>query len=390
MDKEKQFYSLSDFFNDDSFISWRLLQTEELNNYWEKFLKEHPDSEALLQSACEKFDSIKLNQIHLATDIEDELLENIYKRIKKHQKSRKQLIYLFSIASSFLLIIGVTIFLNHSKKIVSNNLKNEIVGTALPNEKIQLIIGNETIDLTSNSTVFVSEHGSASITDSVRKSNNIKLNKNLNKLIVPYGKRSFITLADGTDVWLNSGTEMTFPSDFSDCSRDIEVKGEVYIEVAKSKKPFYVNINQARIKVLGTKFNVTAYDDDSDELVVLVNGKVEVELENNIKTILTQNEMAIISNNTIQKEIVNAYEYISWHKGVLELKNATMVEILKKIGRYYNVSFENSSDVLLNDKTVSGKLFLSQNLDSVMTSISIMSSTQYKRENNNILIRRLK
>ena len=63
-------------------------------------------------------------------------------------------------------------------------------------------------------------------------------------------------------------------------------------------------------------------------------------------------------------------------------------EVLKKIGRYYNVSFENSSDIALNEKTVSGKLLLSNNLDNVMTSISVLSSTEYKREENNISIRK--
>jgi len=98
------------------------------------------------------------------------------------------------------------------------------------------------------------------------------------------------------------------------------------------------------------------------------------------------NEKIDISENNIRKEKVDISEYISWKEGILEFRNTPMSEILKKIGRYYNVQFEETPDIPLNKQTCSGKLFLSNNLDSVMTSVSILSSTVYKRENNTIQI----
>lgn len=98
--------------------------------------------------------------------------------------------------------------------------------------------------------------------------------------------------------------------------------------------------------------------------------------------------MVAISSGQLTKSLVDASEYTSWHDGVIKFNRTSLTDVLKKIGRYYNVSFESSSDIALNEKTVSGKLFLSNNLDSVMTTVSVLSSTDYKREDNLIWIRK--
>ena len=138
--------------------------------------------------------------------------------------------------------------------------------------------------------------------------------------------------------------------------------------------------------VQGTSFNISSYNDDSSKSVVLVEGQVKIETENNYQTELAPNERLVISNNTVSKEIVDVLDYVSWKDGMLVFNSTPMSEILKRIGRYYNVEFENTQEVTLNDKSLSGKLFLSNNLDSVLTSISAISSTEYLREENKIFI----
>ena len=86
----------------------------------------------------------------------------------------------------------------------------------------------------------------------------------MNRIVVPYGKRSNITLADGSKVWLNSGTQLDFPTTFTGSTREINVNGEIYIEVKENKDiPFIVNTNNMSINVYGTSFNVTAYENNS-------------------------------------------------------------------------------------------------------------------------------
>jgi len=165
----------------------------------------------------------------------------------------------------------------------------------------------------------------------------------MHKLMVPSGKRSILQLSDGTRMWLNSGTELDFPSKFGGSTREITVKGEIYIEVAEGQKPFYVNTSQFRVRVHGTKFNISAYGDE-DNTVVLVEGSVEVVTAGHESTWLSPNEKAAISTGKILKETVNVDEYTGWKDGVLIFDQTPISEVLKKIGRYYNVNFEDRSD----------------------------------------------
>ena len=210
----------------------------------------------------------------------------------------------------------------------------------------------------------------------------------MNRIVVPYGKRSNITLADGSKVWLNSGTQLDFPTTFTGSTREINVNGEIYIEVEENKDiPFIVNTNNMSIKVYGTSFNVTAYEEDDINRVVLVNGSVGLSvLGQKNEVILKPSEKADLIATDIIKETVNTSEYISWINDVLEFNETPISEILKRVGRYYNVQFENMPEISLNKQTCSGKLFLSNNLDSVMTAISSISSTEYTRNNNIIQI----
>ncbi len=211
----------------------------------------------------------------------------------------------------------------------------------------------------------------------------------MNRLVVPYGKRSNIVLSDGSKIWINSGTQLDFPTDFVGNKREIKVNGEIYIEVVNdNKKPFIVNAGKMAIQVYGTSFNVTAYDDEEISSVVLVEGSVGVTTPGYESTVLSPNEKLDLSSGGISKEVVDVSEYISWTRDVLEFDETPISEVLSKIGRYYNVQFENSPDIRLNEQTCSGKLFLSNNLDSVMISISVLSSTEYERNNNIIHIRK--
>ncbi len=244
------------------------------------------------------------------------------------------------------------------------------------------------INLAQNVQIGLTEDGNALVTDSTSSKKVLTLAKSeLNRLVVPYGKRSKLILSDGTEVWLNSGTQLDFPSEFNGNTREIFIEGEIFIDVAHNAQvPFIVHAQDMDIRVQGTSFNISAYSDESSKTVVLVEGKVRIGRGSTHIAELLPNEKIDITENNFLKETVDVSEYISWRKGVLEFNSTPMSEILRKIGRYYNVQFDENTDVKLNELTCTGKLFLSNNLDSVMTSVSILSSTLYKRENNTIHI----
>src|SRR5690606_32958933 len=101
---------------------------------------------------------------------------------------------------------------------------------------------------------------------------------------------------------------------------------------------------------------------------------------------LVPNQLAIYDTQTgtFSRQQVDVSSYTSWNEGYLILNNTPMTEILRLVGKYYNLSFSYEQDVNLQKRTCTGKIYLSENLDNVMTTIALLSSTRYERENNRI------
>ncbi len=365
--------------HDEKFIIWRLFQTKELKKYWDTFLVKHPHLKESLHEAIKQFDDLKINDLKLGENDKKDIYRTILENIRRY-KRRKIFYRIASVAA--VLMIGVLFVLFFTRKADNESLFTEekIIGQRLPDKEIYLISGEKVISLNQHAKIQLSSDGNASVTDHTNKSQQFNLSTSkMNKLVVPFGKRSFLILADGTKIWLNSGTELEFPSHFHDKTREIYIQGEIYLEVAQlEKKPFIAHTPKMQILVYGTSFNISAYKEDKEQSVVLVEGSVQVK-NNNEWLKLAPNEIVKISEKKMKKETVDVLEHISWKNGVLIFNKTPMSEVLNKIGRYYNVEFKSNSDVKLNQKTCSGKLFLSNNLDSVMTSISTLSSTTYKR-----------
>lgn len=389
-DKNKIVHNGDNFLEDEDFIRWRLFQTKESEDYWTNFRMENPQLEEAIQEAIRQFNAVKINNYNLSDKEKGYIYKNILQNIS-HYKKRRLTVRIASIAAVSLIALLSTLFVIQMKNNARQNRLNEnemIVGQTLPEEEIYLITGNKKTQLLHNSHIGLSDNGKATITDSTDTKKELLLARTeLNRLVVPYGKRTNLTLADGSEVWLNSGTQLDFPSEFRGRTREIHVDGEIYIDVAPNQQiPFIVHAQDMQIRVLGTSFNISAYRDDIKKTIVLVEGKVKVERGETQLAELLPNEKIDVTENKVLKETVNTSEYISWKKGILEFNGTPMSEILKKIGRYYNVQFEETTAAKLNDQTFSGKLFLSNNLDSVMASVSILSSTTYSRENNKIII----
>lgn len=374
----------------EEFIKWRLFRTKEWEDYWDNFRKENPHMEDVLQEAISRFNAVKINYYPISDTEKKEIYSIVKHRIEQH-KRRTWMVRAGSVAAVLLMGLLSVIFIREIKNNARHAVPDStamIVGQTLPEEEIYLITAGKKMPLRHNSHIGLAEGGKATITDGMDTKKEIVLAKTeMSRLVVPYGKRTHITLSDSTEVWLNSGTRLDFPSEFKEKRREIYVDGEIYIDVAhRAHIPFIVHASDMDILVEGTAFNITAYKEDNRKTVVLVRGKVKIEAADGYQAELMPNEKIEITENSVSKEKVNVSEYIGWKDGILEFNSAPLSEILKKVGRYYNVQFDETSK--LNDQTFSGKLFLSNHLDSVMTSISILSSTEYERENNAIRIRK--
>lgn len=373
----------SDFLNDKKFITWRLQQTPEWNNYWARFRKQHPECTDELNRAIDTFRAVRINNAQLSETQLSDLWQRIRTSTQRHrQANRRSLVRRLSAAASIVLVLASVLYLaNRSPEVVP---AAPIVGERFPQQEILLHAGQEVVTLARNAEIVVDNEGRISVAD--EQAPIASSNKN-NKLVVPYGKRATLTLADGTKVWLNSGTELEFPGEFTGRTREITLSGEIYLEVAKHPdRPFHVHANGLDVKVLGTSFNVSAYADNPQCAVVLVSGKVAVEAENGESMEIAPNQMAAYDTlRGITRSEVDVEEYISWKDNVMLFNRATIAEILQKIGRYYNVSFD-INDKTLSKQTCTGKLYLASNIDDIMLALCVLSDTVYKREENTVYI----
>lgn len=374
-----------DFLVDDLFLLWRINPTRELNEYWDNFIRKNPQLENQFRQAITEIDQIR-SQSHSLSQAQLQVKEKIEHRLLSYKNRKKRIAYYVSAAAAvvLLLIISTLFILNQSDY---RTEKIMVLGNTVQDNEIQLLTGKEVVSLNNNSTLNISESANSVIIQDSLSQKEIKLQDHtINKLIIPYGKRSSLILADGSKVWLNSGTEIEFPSVFASKTREIKVRGEIYIEVSKRKAPFIVHTFNSQIQVFGTSFNVSAYEDEEKESVVLVEGSIQVKSNaDNASLILSPGQMAEISAGNIKSKEVDVSEYIGWKDGFMQFNKVPLDEVLRKVGRYYNVEFRYSEEIDLLGKTCSGKLFLSENIDDVLQSFANITLLNYEKQSDHII-----
>ena len=378
-------FTCSTFLEDKKFVQWRLLREEELDKYWLSFIKENPELEGEFNKAIRICDNIRMNEkIFADTDfLYQRILQSISTHRTNKQKRNNMIYYLSSAAAVVLLLIIGTLYIVNKNTVSTLASGEEIIGKTLPDEHITLMAGGKIITLNQDAKVQLDDR-QMSYTDSSNTVKSIEVDDvQINKLIVPNGKRSSIVLTDGSEIWINSGTELTFPSTFNKKTREIYVEGEIYINVAKSNgRPFIVHTPNLEIQVFGTRFNVSAYNSEQTASIVLVNGKVQVKSAGNKQITMNPNEMVELLEGSMTKKNVDVSLYTSWVNGVFIFNRTPASELFKKVGRYYNVSFEN----IKCDKWITGKLYLSENFNDVLSSISLLTGKKYIAEGNTIKV----
>lgn len=189
-----------------------------------------------------------------------------------------------------------------------------------------------------------------------------------NQLIVPAAKRSFLELADGSKIWVNANTRVVYPVTFENKKREIYVDGEIYIEVSPDKeRPFIVKSEKMDIRVLGTKFNVSAYAANKESSVVLVSGKVNVQTDNRSESVLEPSERLSYGKGSTDIKKVNVENYISWKDGFYTFDNECFSIVLDKLSDYYGKKMAYNAEV--GALRCSGSLNLSDDMVKVLNGL---------------------
>jgi ferric-dicitrate binding protein FerR (iron transport regulator) len=221
---------------------------------------------------------------------------------------------------------------------------NKAVLTLADGTKIQIgSIGNGMIALQGNVRIIKQANGEITYAGSDAKE------VSYNTLDVPRGSKPMgLTLSDGSEVWLNVGSSLTYPTAFTGGQRKVKINGEAYFEIAhNAKMPFIVQHDDVTISVLGTHFNVNAYEDENSVTTTLLEGSVrikrEIKANGSAQSLLLKpgDQAELIDDGRLNiNHHADLQQVIAWKEGNFEFKNTTVKEIMRQISRWYDVEVE--------------------------------------------------
>lgn len=359
-------------------------------------LQANPESDKELRLAKDIQQSIKSAKNKMSTEHKLLLDQRIIVSIKSAK--RRKIIFRISSAAVFLVMVGIVTFFNMTNepgilryaKTESGPIESEYTKLVLSGrDEIQIISKESKIEYSANGKIInIDEQSTPDQPTPI-------VENEYNTLIVPFGKRSRLTLPDNTVVWLNSGSKLIYPVKFSSKKREVFLEGEAMFKVSHDENlPFFVLTSNLDIKVLGTIFNVCAYSDDTTVNTVLESGSVEIRYKSALFALQNKEQMvpgmmAVYNTNekSIVQTMVNTKNFTSWKDGYVILEKSTLGSIIKKLSRYYNVKieFENPE---LEAETFSGYLDLRDSAIKVLELISEMVDIEIEQDDTTISIKK--
>ncbi|MDR1600869.1 MAG: FecR domain-containing protein [Tannerella sp.] len=390
-------YTADEFLRDDCFLRSELYPTKESHTFWSRLHAHSPSTAKEIDIArlilrdlrnCGKKRNLSPGDIEM-------LREKIDRQNRTHDRRRsiRLLGRIAGVAATIclLLLAGWYVYLPYRQSGTDYQALMESFKQKTENEseQVQLVLSdNRKIDIDGKETqVDYNEAGHVNINSGqIIEAETESMEMAYNQLIVPQGKRSTITFNDGTRVWINSGSKIIYPVNFEKNRRELFAEGEIYLDVAKDeKRPFVVKTGSMDVTVLGTAFNVKAYGNDPDMQVVLVCGKVEIEMKG-CKNILSPSQMFSYNNHTNKTSIstVDAADLVAWKDGYYPFKQQQLSVVLHKLSEYYGITFE--WDKAIDTLTCSGKLDLKEDLNEVLNTLEKTAPITIRRTAGDIYI----
>ena len=388
---------LSKYIENKNFILWVFEPDEELEIWWTQFETEHPNEKRNIQLARNVLLKFRTTN-HTLTESEKILLfSRILKQVEEKQhngKTRRLVISLLRYAAVAILFFSIGALLFYKQNQFNPQFLTQRFSEPVPENVAKLIRANgqDILLKEGKSIVHYQADGKLVVNnDTINSDNGLNFPQTaVNQLIIPYGKTSQVILSDGTKVFLNAGSRLVYPENFNGKSREVFLVGEAFFEVKPDQNhPFIVQLRDLRVKVLGTRFNVSAYPADDVIETVLTEGKVHLE-KNNAGVFDKATEMVpdqLASFNRTSKETilrrVNTEYYTLWTAGILKFESTDLNRITKRLERFYNIRFEYSSP-LLGGLRISGKMELKEDKDEICERIARAASVKIVKKGDNL------
>lgn len=370
-------YTFEDFLSDEYFINTIKNPTPESISYWEGLVNSESLSIEAFNDAKFFIESLNVEK-RLLTDHQLSLMyDELEIMIEKKERSvilKKRLLSFSRVACVIMIILGGYFLFSKKQAPIDNNLaeiaKSFEVDSISMNVSLKISAAKEIIIEEEEAHIKYSEDGNVKINEIDEVVDEEHIADSYNQLWVPKGKRSTLLLADGSKLWVNAGTRVIYPTNFSDKTREVYVDGEIYLEVAKDvERPFIVNTRDMGITVLGTIFDVKAYESDNISSIVLIEGSVSVETDKQSK-ILKPNEMLSYQEGNVSIQDVDTEYYILWKTGSYRFNSENLSHVLNIFSNYYGTTINYDQEV--GSLVCSGKLDLKEDIEHVLNGLCKM------------------
>lgn len=378
------------------FDKWKLLlrvlseEIPEDDSYFQHWLNENPENQELYLSLIEGKQNNKLFD-------KDQVFNNISNKLNLNTERKKPLYkkkWFQYVASSVAVIALFFIALNHftfqENKIPEKAEKNifdpgskKAYLLSMKGEKIDL---SESFEVEKEDGSVISNKSEGVI--SFQKATSVKEKIEQQTIYVPKSGEYELILADGSKVFLNSESQLTFPSYFEGDVRRVELTGEAYFEVKKDGKPFIIQTPDLSIEVLGTSFNVNAYRTNSYVNATLVEGSIRIQLPERQESFLLQpdhNFRLDKSSDEISVQQVDTDIYTAWVKGEFVFRNQPLAEIFAQLERWYDfkIIYENPD---IGKMRFTGSAEKAKSLNYLLNLVQSVTDIQYKSEGDKIIL----
>jgi len=371
-------------------------EVKELLAYFDAPLNETVLKSAILD-AFEQADDEKVNEertdIAIA-DVRRQLLQQVGQQ--PGHKLKKIIWRFISAAAAILLFVSVSAYFIWRKPTNTQATVNLVKHDIAPggNKAILILSNGKQIILSAAKNGKLAQQGHTNIlktTDGqvIYHAGNEPTTVAYNTLKTPRGGQYNLTLADGTKVWLNAASSITYPVEFTGNEREVTITGEVYFEVAhNAEKPFRVSTGNQIVEVLGTHFNINAYTDEPLQKTTLFQGSIRID-RNEQSVILKPGQQAQVENNPASSRLVvtsdiNTEEVLAWKNGYFLFYSENIEGIMRQVSRWYNVdvTFEKG----IPDETFGGSISRFENVSQLLNVLQRTGSVHFKVEGRRITV----
>ena len=323
-------------------------------------------------------------------------LEKALVRLKKREHGRKRLFLSWVAAASVVVIAGISVFLLLDRE-------TDVVNLPVV-EKIEPGKATVTLEMASGlkyrldtlssvvrnnrANVAFDNNGGVLKVKEQDSTGQLRQEVGRNVINVPYGGTYTVELCDGTKVYLNSGTKLEFPSRFDGNVRSVSLKGEAYFEVARNeRKPFVVEVDEMKVKVLGTAFNVKSYVDEPGIYTTLVQGSVAILRDGQPEKKIKPGEQAYYNKSvgTLSVSPVDVDEFTAWKDGLFCFKDIALEEILRIVSRWYDLEIFYMNQEA-KSVVYSGKMPMYSSVEDVLRKFEISGDVRFELKGRTLMV----